>query len=102
MEAIHILIDSDMQCDFADAFMRICPNLSVEAQNALLNLIQEVAKAQAELTRAETLKELGEWLQENGMIGDFGLCVNMDKWDEALKSLLKGEMPEGHSFENIT
>jgi len=44
------------------------------------------------IIRAETIKEVGKRLRELAVVGEFGLCLNMDKWDKFLEALKKGKL----------
>ena len=44
------------------------------------------------IIRAEAIKDVGERLQELALVGEFGLCLNMDKWDEFIELLKTGKL----------
>ena len=58
------LLDNDVRCDMFDAVLELHPNISTKIQSTISNLIDEVAKAQRDLTASIKDAEIAQLNQK--------------------------------------
>ena len=84
--------------EIGQIFNKLYPEVSPFMPNNIPESYFYVIKAQAELTRTETLKEVGRWLESKCTHNPpfKGIAVfELTDIDQGIEALLKGEMPGG-------